>query len=142
VAISMLSVGMSLNRHLPQSQDSCADPPTPHISLHSPPNPHHRFSLACTQQDSIPDITDASWRTLKIQYDSSDSSVVAWLSDDEDSTVTSRTTPNAAFVLLWQAKLPTSSGRTLSYRLGITAATGGFAQAVSFCQLLASVLCM
>lgn len=115
------------------SQDSCADPPTPHISLHCPPNPHHRYAVACTAVDCIPDVSDSSWRTITIQYEANTRTITTWLTIDDDITKSSKNHIMDK-VLLWQATLPSSvqpASNGIAYRLGLTAATGGFAQAVS-----------
>jgi hypothetical protein len=64
------------------SVDRTADPDTPHISLHSPPDPHHRHSIACTlSPTSLPPLTDGRPYALRIQFDGQEKNVHVWLSD-------------------------------------------------------------
>ncbi|KAK8861540.1 hypothetical protein IAR55_002362 [Kwoniella newhampshirensis] len=51
-----------------RSQDKASDPPTPHISVHSPPDAHHRHSIACTSPNSIPFLSDGRVYDLEVLY--------------------------------------------------------------------------
>ncbi|WWD05783.1 hypothetical protein V865_003866 [Kwoniella europaea PYCC6329] len=53
-----------------RTQDHANDPPTPHISIHSPPKAHHRYSLGCTKPGSIPFLSDGRTYELEIIYSS------------------------------------------------------------------------
>ncbi|WVQ94740.1 hypothetical protein IAU59_001820 [Kwoniella sp. CBS 9459] len=55
-----------------RTQDHADDPPTPHISLQSPPKAHHRHSLACTRPGSIPHLSDGRVYELEVFYEGSD----------------------------------------------------------------------
>ncbi|WVQ74506.1 hypothetical protein IAR50_004107 [Cryptococcus sp. DSM 104548] len=51
-----------------RTQDFADDPPTPHISVHSPPIAHHRHSIACTQPGGLPHLSNGEEYTLHIVY--------------------------------------------------------------------------
>ncbi|WWC68682.1 uncharacterized protein I206_102616 [Kwoniella pini CBS 10737] len=53
-----------------RTQDHADDPPTPHISLHSPLKAHHQYSLSCTKPGSIPFLSDGKAYNLEIFYQS------------------------------------------------------------------------
>ncbi|WVF67140.1 hypothetical protein IAT40_001885 [Kwoniella sp. CBS 6097] len=54
-----------------RTQDYADDPPTPHISLQSPPKSHHRHSLSCTKPGSIPHLSDGRVYELELFYEGS-----------------------------------------------------------------------
>ncbi len=113
------------------SRDSCNDPPVPHISLHSPPMPHHRNALACTKPGSVPPISDGSWRTLRLHHDGANRKVKAWLIDPVFDDVEASRGAAGDALFLWEATLPALDEDKTMTTYGVTAATGGFAQAVS-----------
>lgn len=43
-----------------RSRDHADDPPTPHVSLHSPLRAHHGYSLACSKVGSVPVLCGSS----------------------------------------------------------------------------------
>ncbi|WWC60252.1 uncharacterized protein I303_102818 [Kwoniella dejecticola CBS 10117] len=51
-----------------RTQDHADDPPTPHISLHSPLKAHHKHSLGCTKPGSIPFLSDGRVYELEVIY--------------------------------------------------------------------------
>ncbi|ODN76800.1 hypothetical protein L202_05402 [Cryptococcus amylolentus CBS 6039] len=51
-----------------RTQDFADDPPTPHISVHSPPNAHHRHSIACTRPGDLPQLSNGEEYTLHLIY--------------------------------------------------------------------------
>lgn len=104
--------------------DRCNDPPTPHISLHSPPKSHHRYCIAVTPPFSLPDLSDGETRTLRIAINTESETVQAELIIPGEM---------EEVLPLWEAKLPGSGKMAGSSKrlLGLTASTGGIAQAVS-----------
>nr|XP_031862971.1 uncharacterized protein CI109_001446 [Kwoniella shandongensis]KAA5530043.1 hypothetical protein CI109_001446 [Kwoniella shandongensis] len=52
-----------------RSQDTASDPPTPHVSVHSPPNAHHSHSIGCTAANSIPFLSDGRIYDLELIYE-------------------------------------------------------------------------
>ncbi|OCF34733.1 hypothetical protein I316_03777 [Kwoniella heveanensis BCC8398] len=54
-----------------RTQDYADDPPTPHISLQSPPKAHHRHSIACTKAGSIPHLSNGRTYDLEVFYEGS-----------------------------------------------------------------------
>lgn len=104
--------------------DRCNDPPTPHISLHSPPKSHHRHCIAVTPPFSLPDLSDGETRALRIAINTESETVQAELIIPGEM---------EEVLPLWEAKLPGSGKMAGSSKrlLGLTASTGGIAQAVS-----------
>jgi peptide-N4-(N-acetyl-beta-glucosaminyl)asparagine amidase len=117
--ISTLSASISVDR--------CNDPPAPHISLHSPPKSHHRYCVAVTPPQTLPDVSDGLERTLRIFANAQTGTIQAVLLFTEAG--------KDEVVPLWEAKLPAgaTSIESSTRLLGLTAATGGIAQAVSRC---------
>lgn len=64
------------------SEDRTLDPPTPHISLHSPLDPHHSHSLACTPLPAtLPPLTDGREYALRVQWSAASRRVGVWLAE-------------------------------------------------------------
>ncbi|WVW80091.1 hypothetical protein I302_102064 [Kwoniella bestiolae CBS 10118] len=115
-----------------RTQDHASDPPTPHISLHSPPKAHHRYSLECTKPGSIPFLSDGREYELEVIFRSSSSST-------PDSKVTRRVrgylhTPDGEVLqvidvdLLAQSQEARGDGGEEGWYLGISGACGGLWQ--------------
>jgi peptide-N4-(N-acetyl-beta-glucosaminyl)asparagine amidase len=102
-----------------RTQDHANDPPTPHISLHSPPHAHHRYSKACTPPDSIPYLSDGKVNTLEMYYLAKDRRVVVFLSADA----------GKVDLGLFEVVVPVGNGG--EWYLGVTGACGGLWQKVS-----------
>jgi hypothetical protein len=95
-----------------RTQDHADDPPTPHISLHSPPNAHHRFSLGCVKPSHLPPIVDGATYDLVSVYDGASSRVRVSLNGID----------------LIDVAVPRGTG---DWYMGVTAACGGLYQTVS-----------
>jgi peptide-N4-(N-acetyl-beta-glucosaminyl)asparagine amidase len=122
--------------HPPFSVDRCNDPPTPHISLHQPPNSHHNYSKACTAPHTIPDIADGQVYGLKIQHEvhatSNKQVITTWLRESSSRQGTTGESQESAPLFLWQVTQPWSPSDAGEHRVfAFTASTGGLTQAVS-----------
>ncbi|ORY24400.1 hypothetical protein BCR39DRAFT_561576 [Naematelia encephala] len=105
-----------------RTQDFADDPPTPHISVQSPPNAHHRHSIACTPDHSLPYLSNGQLHTLELIYNGNERLLHATLmlprSDDEQS--------EREVLALFDVKIP--SGKGDFWKVGVTAASGGLWQ--------------
>ncbi|KAL7413312.1 hypothetical protein BDY24DRAFT_362378 [Mrakia frigida] len=111
-----------------RTEDRTADPPTPHISLHSPLHPHHSNSLACTPSPaSLPPLTDGRWYSLRVQFLARTRRVGVWLADDEQSESEEGETK---WEWLFGANVPEEklSGEGKEAWLGVSAACGGLTE--------------
>ena len=126
-ATLQLSVSRECQRSTPadlsvdtyRTRDHADDPPTPHISLHSPPDAHHRSSLACTSVGQIPWLSDGRSYTLELIYNSQRRSLQAHLASSH--------TAEAEEIPLWEVKIPFST-TTDPWYLAMTGACGGLWQ--------------
>jgi peptide-N4-(N-acetyl-beta-glucosaminyl)asparagine amidase len=96
-----------------RTQDHANDPPTPHVSVHSPPNAHHRHSLACAKPHQLPHLTDGENHELVLLYDARNKQL--------------RVNIDGSGLL--EAAIP--SGDDSDWYMGVTAACGGLYQLVS-----------
>ena len=111
------------------SQDTCDDPPTPHISLHASDSPsaplsaHHRSSLSCTSPGSLPPLADGRPYSIRIVYKRRDGSAQVWLTDAPDG-------QDDRWELLFEKDVPKGlfeEGKEVW--AGWTASTGGLVEA-------------
>lgn len=107
----------------------------PHISVHSPPNAHHRYSITCTRPGTLPTLNDGQVLTLKLLFDARTRRLWGWLVLEDDTEL-----------CLWQTTIPNRDvnidgpdGDTAAntgedervWHVGITGATGGLYQTAS-----------
>lgn len=105
------------------SYDHAEDPAVPHVSLHSPPRAHHRSSITCTKPGAVPVVNDGRAYTLQAVYDFSSRTVTSHLDISGE----------AVKLGLWTAVVPPPSGSSgVPWFVGVTAATGGHWQKVSW----------
>ncbi|ORX33678.1 hypothetical protein BD324DRAFT_639140 [Kockovaella imperatae] len=98
-----------------RTQDHADDPPTPHISVHSPPNAHHRHAIAC--MDSLPNLSDGKIHSVQLLYNGETRLLRGYLKlDGEDE------------VALWEAIIPEAPNEGKDWFVGITGSCGGLWQ--------------
>lgn len=128
MAISSLRVGRCCGHLSPadrdvvdtyRSQDHADDPPTPHVSIHSPPMAHHDHSLACTETGAVPALRDAPW-SFEVLYIAERRQVIVSLAEAG--------ARERSYTQLIQAEIPPGGKE---WFCGVTAATGGLWQIVS-----------
>ena len=106
-----------------RTQDFADDPPTPHISVHSPPDAHHRHSIVCTPPNSLPYLSDGNVYTLELLYDGSTRRLIGYLSSESGQ----RAGGNE--ISLFDTSVPVGTGE--DWYVGITGSCGGLWQRVS-----------
>jgi peptide-N4-(N-acetyl-beta-glucosaminyl)asparagine amidase len=106
-----------------RTQDFADDPPTPHISVHSPPNAHHDHSIACTPPGSLPWLSGGNLLSLELLFDASGRRLVGSLTSlgEEDT--------EGDEIHLFDVIVPVGDGR--DWYVGLTGACGGLWQHVS-----------
>ncbi len=118
-----------------RTQDFADDPPTPHISVHSPPDAHHRHSIACTPPHSIPHFSNGRSYTLDLLYEGSSRRLRGFLlcpgeGEDVESEMS-----------LFDVIIPVGEGE--DWYIGVTGSCGGLWQKVGlligFADLLTSI---
>ena len=104
------------------SYDFAADPAVPHISVHSPPDAHHKVSVACTKAGSIPPMNDGREYTLDLLFDGRDRKLWGSLIVPAES----RT------LTLWETTIPSpkASEAGKAWWIGMTGSCGGLWQKV------------
>ncbi|KAL7421158.1 Peptide-N(4)-(N-acetyl-beta-glucosaminyl)asparagine amidase [Cryptotrichosporon argae] len=98
------------------TQDHADDPPTPHVSVHSPPHAHHRHSIALAGREQLPCLTDGWPYTLDVFFKSSDRSLKAFLSYAAKD-------GGSKEIHLFDARIP--EGENKDWYAGVTASCGG-----------------
>lgn len=136
------------------SRDHANDPPTPHISLHSPPLAHHSHSLCCTPPDSIPQLSDGVARKLRVEVCFKKGEVRCWFSvgarddtfqaSDTGMEGTSSSDTQEEWIHLFHKVMPDKleSWNVMNeMTVVLSASTGGLAQAVSLrCRVKGGLL--
>ena len=90
--------------------------------MHSPPNAHHRHSIACTPPDSIPFLSDGREYTLELMYNGTTRLVLGFLTLPPDGG------EQGTEVDLWEVVVPPGEGK--AWYVGITGSCGGLWQKV------------
>lgn len=116
---------MSLACH---SEDRTRDPPTPHISLHSPPDPHHRHSLSHAPPSALPALTDGRPYTLRIH--SVPGRVDVRLREGDGAGVEALNDAGAWTGVCASDRVPVLADRNSQAWLGVNASCGGFFEQV------------
>ncbi|WRT65646.1 uncharacterized protein IL334_002591 [Kwoniella shivajii] len=115
-----------------RTQDYADDPPTPHISIHSPPKAHHRYSIGCTKPGSIPHLSDGRVYAFEVIYQSSSKEIKGYLktSDGEEMQVVNVILPDLDTVEEPEQNADTSrnTNKNARWYMGITGACGGLWQ--------------
>ncbi|KAK1927495.1 hypothetical protein DB88DRAFT_478214 [Papiliotrema laurentii] len=102
-----------------QSYDFADDPPVPHVSVHSPPHAHHRYSIACSRAACLPPLSDGREHSLEVVYDGSRRKLQGWLKAAGD----------AEAYDLWETEIPSpAQGDEAYWHIGVTGSTGGLWQ--------------
>lgn len=105
-----------------QSYDFADDPPVPHVSVHSPPHAHHRYSIACSRAACLPPLSDGREHSLEVVYDGSRRKLQGWLKAAGD----------AEAYDLWETEIPSpAQGDEAYWHIGVTGSTGGLWQKAS-----------
>ena len=99
-----------------RTQDHADDPSCPHISVHSPPNAHHRHSIACAE--SLPFLSDGKECTLELLFDGDKRLLRGYLH-----------LPGEEELDLWEVEIPRGEGR--DWYVGVTGSCGGLWQKAS-----------
>ena len=107
-----------------RTQDYADDPPTPHISVHSPPDAHHDHSIACTPPHSLPHLNDGRAHTLELVYEGHNRRLRGFLdfAGDEEG--------DESLMSLFDVTVPGSSDG--DWYVGVTGSCGGLWQKVSW----------
>ena len=105
-----------------RTRDYADDPPTPHISVHSPPDAHHRHSIACTPPDSLPYLSDGVSRVLDLFYDGTSRRLRGFLSGLEQK--------DDVEIGLFDVVIP--KGGQHNWHVGVTGSCGGLWQKVGY----------
>lgn len=112
-----------------RARDWADDPPVPHISVHSPPDAHHRHSIVCTPRDSLPWMSDGRVYTLELLYDGLSRTLRGYLiSPSEEG--------HDEIHLFETAIPPAKEGEVGEWYVGVTGSCGGFWQRVGTSYLL------
>lgn len=109
-----------------RTQDHADDPPTPHISVHSPPLAHHTHSIACTRPGQIPFLSDGKNWELELVYDGVKRELSGWLNGRDEA----EGDETKDQVELWQVVIP-KGGASGEWYIGVTGSCGGLWQKVS-----------
>ncbi|WVR03834.1 hypothetical protein IAU60_000831 [Kwoniella sp. DSM 27419] len=102
-----------------RTQDHADDPPTPHISLHSPPNAHHQYSIASTKPGQIPFLSDGKVYTLQVFFRAADRTIRGYLNIPDEGIVQ---------VLDVRLAAPQQSAKVSVWHVGFTGSCGGLWQ--------------
>lgn len=107
-----------------RSVDRCADPPTPHISVHTggirPVSAHHRDSLWCSKPGGLPDLDSGQLHTLRIELSRPRKELRIFFTDGAE---------QDDFVEISNGPIDLSALPNEPYKfIGWTAATGGLHQ--------------
>ena len=104
-----------------RTQDYADDPPTPHISVHSPPHAHHKHSIVCTQKDAIPYLSNGKAYGLELLYNGETRKLHGYLH-----------LPEGEEIGLFDVQIP--HGRGQDWYVGVTGACGGLWQKVGLAR--------
>lgn len=103
-----------------RAQDRTDDPPTPHISVHSPPNAHHRHSLSCTAAGDLPYLSDGAAYTLELLFNGSTRALAGYFRPQGG--------PQSLEIQVCNVKIPKPDGPAQDWYMGITGSCGGLWQ--------------
>lgn len=109
-----------------RTQDYADDPPTPHISVHSPPEAHHRNSIGCTAPGTLPKLSNGKEHRLQILYRGEDRRVRGYLTILSEGTVKDETD-----IEVFDVVVPLGDEQK-PWFIGVTGSCGGLWQKVNW----------
>ncbi|KAL0252440.1 hypothetical protein I308_101832 [Cryptococcus tetragattii IND107] len=105
-----------------RTQDYADDPPTPHISVHSPPDAHHRNSIGCTAPGTLPHLSNGKEHRLQILYRGEDRRVRGYLTIPPEANVKEGTD-----IEVFDIDIPSANEQN-PWFIGVTGSCGGLWQ--------------
>ncbi|KIR32672.1 peptide-N4-(N-acetyl-beta-glucosaminyl)asparagine amidase [Cryptococcus deuterogattii MMRL2647] len=105
-----------------RTQDYADDPPTPHISVHSPPEAHHLNSIGCTAPGTLPHLSNGKEHRLQILYRGEDRRVRGYLTIPPEANVKEGTDIEA-----FNIDIPSANEQN-PWFIGVTGSCGGLWQ--------------
>ncbi|KIR39842.1 peptide-N4-(N-acetyl-beta-glucosaminyl)asparagine amidase [Cryptococcus deuterogattii 99/473] len=105
-----------------RTQDYADDPPTPHISVHSPPEAHHLNSIGCTAPGTLPHLSNGKEHRLQILYRGEDRRVRGYLTIPPEANVKEGTD-----IEVFNIDIPSANEQN-PWFIGVTGSCGGLWQ--------------